>query len=197
MLPIREAAELLGMSERFVRREDLAALLGVAPLHVHRALLLCTHAGMRLQECLGLSWPQVDLERRAITLGANTKAGKGRVIPLNEVAVAVLREIAGEPGHDSGRVILYRHKGKGRPRPIRSITRAWQRAMADCGIAGRYRFHDSRAAFCTYLAELGIDAVHVQALAGHASITTTLRYIRPAEARLRHAVDLLAGAAPR
>lgn len=179
-----------------IRRQDLERLLEAAPIHVRRALLLCTHTGMRIRECLRLTWPQVDLEGRAITLGKDTKGKKGRVIPLNEIALAALEQIAGEERHASGRVILYRHKGKGRPRPVASIKRAWGNSLEKCGLVGRYRFHDSRAAFCSYLAELGIDAIHIKELAGHASITTTLRYVRPAEARLRHAVDLLGKSAP-
>lgn len=179
-----------------IRREDLAELLRVAPKHVRRALLLSTHTGMRLTECLGLTWRQVDMAGRSVTLGRTTKAGKGRVIPLNEVALSVLEDIRREPLHPSGRVILFQHYGRGPSRPVASIKRAWATALRSCGWPKRYRYHDSRAAFCSYLAELGIDAIHVKELAGHASITTTLRYIRPAESRLRKAVDLLAGPPP-
>jgi integrase len=175
-----------------IRRQDMARLIDESPPHVRRVLVLCAHTGMRLQECLGLSWGQVDLERRVISLGTNTKSGKGRTIPLNAVAIAELEAAAAEPLHESGRVILYRGRGSGRPRPVASIQRAWAATLARCGLPKRYRFHDSRAAFCTYLAEQGVDVAHVQALAGHASISTTLRYIRPTEARLRQAVDGLA-----
>lgn len=56
------------------------------------------------------------------------------------------------------------------------------------GLEGRYRFHDTRAAFCTALAEHGASAINIQWLAGHASISTTLRCINASELRLRETV---------
>ncbi|HMB11168.1 hypothetical protein, partial [Saliniramus sp.] len=73
---------------------------------------------------------------------------------------------------------LYRHKGTGVPRPIKDIHKSWGRALERAGLKGRYRFHDTRAAFCTALAELGANA-------------TTMRYINASDSRLRETVGRL------
>lgn len=89
------------------------------------------------------------------------------------------------------RVLLYRSKGKGRPRAMASVTTAWLSTLARAGLDGRYTFHDTRDSFCSYLAARGATATDIQKLAGHASITTTMRYTKAADQRLRDAVALL------
>lgn len=134
-----------------------------------------------------------------IRVSAETKANKGRPVYLNAVALEVLKRLDGErpqPRTLDQRVILYRHKGKGRPKPIASVKKAWESTLERVGLKepgapARYRFHDTRAAFCSYLAEQGVDPVHIKELAGHADITTTMRYVRASNSRLKEAVTRL------
>lgn len=174
-----------------LRPDDAAKILARAEPHLRDVIVLCMVTGMRLQECLSLQWRQVDLDRAVIMLGSNTKAGKGRTVYLGDQALATLQRLHDErpDGHDH--VILYRHKGTGAPRPIKDIHKSWGRALERAGLKGRYRFHDTRAAFCTALAELGSNALDIQRLAGHASISTTLRYINASDSRLRETVGRL------
>lgn len=181
---------------------DLERILAAAPDHLRDVLTLCTMTGMRQQECVQLTWRQVNLEDGVVTLyAADVKANKGRPVFLNEVAKAVLERLDAArplPRTLDQRVILYRHKGKGRPRPINSIDKAWYSTLQRVGLKedgakGKYRFHDTRAAFCSYLASLGVDPVHIKELAGHASITTTMKYVKASDERLRASVALLGG----
>ncbi len=189
-----------------IQRVDLDRILAVASDHLRDVLILCVMTGMRQDECVLLTWRQVDLERGIITLvAAETKSNRGRPVFLNPVAVGVLRRLSDarpQPRTLDQRVILYRPNGNGRPRPIASVKKAWESALERVGlkepnVKARYRFHDTRAAFCSYLAEQGVDPVHIKELAGHKDITTTMRYVKASNSRLKEAVNRLNfGAAP-
>lgn len=172
-----------------IRPEDVHAILAAADPHLRDVLLICTMTGMRLRECLTLRWRQVDIARGVVTLDSRTKAGRGRAVYLNAGARAVFERLrdAAPPGVEQ--VILYRHKGVGKPRPVHSIRSSWLAALGRAGLSGQHRFHDTRAVFCTALADAGADPLAIKELAGHASFNTTLRYIKAASTRLRDVIE--------
>jgi site-specific recombinase XerD len=51
--------------------------------------------------------------------------------------------------------------------------------------------HKLRHTFCSHLAMRGAPAKAIQELAGHASLTTTLRYMHISPSALESAIDLL------
>src|SRR5204863_1527195 len=56
------------------------------------AVLLALNTGMRYSELRLLRWSQIDLERRTVRVGkSKTEAGTGRVIPLNDKAIKVMK----------------------------------------------------------------------------------------------------------
>jgi len=59
---------------------------------MHAALALDLNTGLRDKELREIRWEQIDLlHKRALTVGqSKTEAGTGRVIPLNETAIAAL-----------------------------------------------------------------------------------------------------------
>ena len=78
----------------------LAACRGARNKWLAHFVALAIETGMRRGELLGLSWDNVDLERRTAFLPV-TKNGESRGVPLSSRAVAVLR---GLPASSSGRV---------------------------------------------------------------------------------------------
>jgi integrase len=59
------------------------------------ALALAFNAGMRDAEIRSLTWGQIDLEKRFLTVGrSKTDAGEGRTIPLNSELISALSEHA-------------------------------------------------------------------------------------------------------
>ena len=55
-------------------------------------MLLALNTGMRYSELRLWRWQQLDLDRRTVRVGkSKTKAGPGRVIPLNDKATKVLK----------------------------------------------------------------------------------------------------------
>jgi len=55
-----------------------------------------------------------------------------------------------------------------------------------------FTFHDLRHTFGTRLAASGADVVKIRELMGHASITTTMRYMHASDSRKRDAIARMA-----
>jgi site-specific recombinase XerD len=58
-------------------------------------------------------------------------------------------------------------------------------------------WHTLRHTFCSHLAMIGASARAIQELAGHASLTTTQRYMHLSPNSTREAIDLLERSGPR
>ena len=112
---------------------------------LHPAVTLALHTGMRRGEIQSLTWGQVDLKGRWLTVGhSKTDAGRGRAIPLNESTLKVLEAWAAhfpsrEPGHFPLRLRTLRHRGK-RPEALGLRHRsdeANQESQGGMGVGGR------------------------------------------------------------
>jgi len=176
-----------------------------------RALLpivtLALHTGMRRGEILSLRWHQVDFLNRLLTVGASkTDAGSGRVIPLNEVALATLKTWATnftdrKQDHCVFPSEHYGLSGDGKPHaktidpdiPIGEIKSAWEAAKAKADVS--CRFHDLRHTACTRMLERGASLPIVASIMGWSPSTTAKmakRYGHIGSAVQRAALDALA-----
>ena len=70
------------------------------------------------------------------------------------------------------------------------LRKAFKSACRAAGIAN-LNFHDLRHTFGTRLADAGVDVVKIKDLMGHASITTTMRYLHASEKGKREAIARL------
>jgi len=112
---------------------------------MHAALALDLNTGLRDKELREIRWEQIDLiHNKALTVGkSKTAAGTGRVIPLNEAAIAALKAHA---------AWYIRRFGACRPewfvfafgtplpkdptRPITSFKTAWTKVREKAGVKG-------------------------------------------------------------
>lgn len=83
-------------SGRAISRREEDALLSKCQSSrsrsLYTAVVLALNTCMRYSELRLLRWNQVDFETRTVTVGASkTEAGAGRVLPMNDRALAVLR----------------------------------------------------------------------------------------------------------
>ncbi|MCB9990709.1 MAG: tyrosine-type recombinase/integrase [Rhodospirillales bacterium] len=191
-------------------------------LHAHTRLayILCEHTGMRARESVQIRERQYhETERRIMLTPDQTKSKAGRMLPVNDVAHKALMEcrkigdylwellqeyphLAKEyaekykiQSREDMPFILYRKNGTGVPRPLKHITTsAWKTVKKAVG--ANYRWHDTRAAFCSEALGASGDISAVQQIAGHQDITTTQRYLLASDARLKRAVNDLAIARP-
>jgi integrase len=158
--------------------------------------------GMRIGEITGLSWCQVDLEGRVLTVGrAKTAAGTGRQIPMNGDLYRLLTEHAAwfggkfgepKPGHY---LFPFGSPAPTDPtKPTTTLKTVWgtirEEAKVDC------RLHDLRHTAATKMAEAGTPETTMLALMGHMSRKMLERYSHIRMAAKRTAVESLAAPKP-
>ena len=160
--------------------------------------LLGGDAGLRRGEMLGLNQADLDFKRRQILVQRHIykgkegppKNGKPRHVPMTQRLAAALqahRHLRGE------RVLYFREVASGRWRPLtpkvaRMIAIKIEKAA---GLPTTGRLHVLRHTFCSRLAMANAPVRTIQELAGHQSLTTTLRYMHLAQGAKHQAIDLL------
>ena len=166
-----------------------------------RAVLELLYAtGMRASECLGLSLEDLNLSAGYVV--CTGKGGKQRMVPVGAEALEWTRRYLREvrPLHtrrrDSGRLFV---NPRGGPLSRQSLWTLVRRAAAGAGLKRRVSPHMLRHSFASHLLEGGADLRSVQAMLGHADISTTQIYTHlPTSAlkRMYHAFHPRAGQRP-
>jgi integrase len=143
---------------------------------------------MRLGEIVALQWKNIDFVAGIITIrnDANfkTKTGRQRTIPMNTEVLTTLQQRY-EQRKDEGNAVFSRMRGGF---ASRSFKAAAQKVL---GKNTPVHFHSLRHSFCSALLSKGASLRVVQTLAGHASISTTEKYLHCATQDGRIAVELL------
>jgi integrase len=177
----------------------LEASLTLRTPQMRAALALDLNTGLRDKELREIRWGQIDLiHKKALRVGkSKTEAGAGRVIPLNETAIAALETYA---------AWYTRRFGDCRPewfvfafgtplpkdptRPITSFKTAWTKVREKAGVKGRW--HDNRHTLVTELAESGAGDEVIMSIAGHVSRAMLSRYSHVRMEAKRRALDEIA-----
>src|SRR5580700_8750172 len=163
------------------------------------ALALDLNTGLRDKELREIRWGQIDLiDKKALTVGkSKTEAGTGRVIPLNEMAIAALEAHAawytrrfGECRPEWFVFAFGAPLPKDPTRPITSFKTAWTKVRRKAGVKGRW--HDNRHTLVTELAESGAGDEVIMSIAGHVSRAMLSRYSHVRMEAKRRALDEIA-----
>ena len=170
--------------DRIASGDEWKRLLGAAAPHLQRILIVLCTLGPRRGELLRLEWPDVDMQRREITL-RNTKNGETRTVPMTPEVYRVFTELWQERRLDTQRVFLYKDK------PIRDVKTAFDKACRRAGITN-LRLHDLRHTASTNLRRAGVDATTAMKIIGHKSERMHRRYNTVDPEDLRRAVGQLA-----
>ena len=180
----------------FLTAEQFAALVAAAEAQKRAPYLadlitLAVMTGCRKGELLGLEWSRVDLHANAIRLGAaDTKAGKGRLVPINSDArAALLRRFNFRATfYPDARWVICDKSGE----RVRSVKSSFRHACRTVGLVG-FRFHDLRHTCGSWLAQAGVPEGHIAQVLGHSTVRMTERYAHLAPANARAAVEKLEG----
>lgn len=167
---------------RYLNREEYTRLLTICKLipGLFEIVLTALETGMRKGELMGLTWNDVDLERRDITFD-RTKNNQTRYIPISDALFPVLKQLA---KNRKGLLVFTKPNGTPYGDPYHRLIRA-------CKWAGitNFRFHDLRHTFASYLAMSGVNISTVQKLMGHKRIEMTMKYTHLSNSYLRAAVN--------
>jgi integrase len=159
--------------------------------HLLDILEIDLHTGMRRTELLSLHTSQINFIRDEIIL-TKTKSGKPRTVPIHPNIRDLLQRLCNEAG-ESGYLFENPKTGK----PITDIKKGWRKALADANIP-HIPFHCAgRHTFGTRAAEGGASPKDIQEILGHASITTTMRYVHATDQGKRRTVDAVVKVAER
>ena len=137
--------------------------------------------GLRISECLSMSWENVDIETGRLVL-PQTKTGR-RVVPLAPPVVDLLAQLPrvnGNPWVFAG--------ARGAAVTYRTTRLAFAEACEAAGLPD-VRLHDLRRSLATSLAASGINAYMLRDVLGHATLTMSNRYVRGAGDSLRAATE--------
>ena len=137
-------------------------------------LKFIVHTGLRKGEWINLKWNNVNLtgENPSITIVSSgswqTKTGESRVIPLNKIALEIIKK---QKGRNSEYVFTQKNGSKIHPdRPYHSL----KTALKNLGLEGD--IHKLRHTFASKLVMKGRPLYDVQKLLGHKDIETTMIY---------------------
>jgi integrase len=168
---------------RSLTPSEFQRLVAELPEHLADMAVFSVATGLRQANVKGLEWRHVDLEREhAWVPAAKHKNGSAHSVPLNAMALAVLRKQVGK--HPS-RVFTYCGE------PIEQVsTRAWRRALRRAGIED-FRWHDLRHTFATWHRQAGTPTYELQRLGGWKTGAMVERYAHVAPEALRGAAGRL------
>ncbi len=152
-------------------------------------LSLCYSAGLRVSELVGLRLGDIDFRRGVVA--AFGKGQKRRLVPLGEVALRDLElyrsALAGSK--DARRLasgVLF-PSARGRPLTRQTFWKIVRRAALAAGLADKVHPHRLRHSFATHLLTGGADLRSVQAMLGHADVSTTEIYTHVTRDHVRKA----------
>ncbi|WP_112321360.1 tyrosine-type recombinase/integrase [Oceanibium sediminis] len=176
-------------TERVIRtKQEIRTMISAAPARHRPFIVTAIFTGMRMSELRGLSWDQVDFERKVIEivqradrfndLGKPKSRSSKRIIPM---APSVVTELTHwKATCPSGSQSLVFPNGAGNVENHSNIYhRIFKPLLVDNGIVDddgkpRFGFHALRHAAASLFIEQGWPAKKVQAILGHSSITMTM-----------------------
>jgi integrase len=181
----------IGRQAKILNEHQLQALLAWLDTRKHAdrnrlIVLLSFKAGLRAKEIASLKWSMVMNADGAVgdhihLTNDASKGRSGRIIALNKdlkKQLIKVKEIDGISIADAEKPVIRMSSGRGpSPQVIVNYFGEWYRKLGFVGCSS----HSGRRSFITQAARkaslVGGSLRDVQALAGHASLTTTSRYI--------------------
>jgi len=156
------------------------------------AILLAGDAGLRVGEIRALKWGDLDLKTGRLTVQrtdyrghmGSPKGGRSRTLPMTRRLCAALVAMR----HLKGPFVFCLADGRMWNRG--HVETPLRRARKRAGLR-RFTWHKLRHTFCSHLAMKGAPVRTIQELAGHASLTTTQRYMHLTPDAARAAIRLL------
>lgn len=181
ILTLAQINELLEMPLRSEVDKKFPAWL---PLRDAAILELFYSCGLRISELLALDVRSLDLIGETVSVIG--KGSKQRIVPMGGPAVAAIQRYRQAAAVTSGPLFLSVRKTRITQQAIDQLLKKYlKRSSIPFSISP----HKLRHSFATHLLDAGADLRSVQALLGHASLSTTQIYTHVTKERLKQAYD--------
>ncbi len=145
-------------------------------------MVLALSTGARRAEILGLTWGDIDLQRKVAVLH-QTKNNERRALPLAGQALQCIKELA-EMRRIDTRLLFPDKSGK---KPIQLRT-PWGKALKEAEIEN-FKFHDLRHSAASYLAMSGASLAEIAEVLGHKTLQMVKRYSHLSEQHTANVVS--------
>lgn len=173
-------------SRRALTPAEVKALLDNSTGEIHLMVLLGISTGLRMGDILNLTWGQIDLKQRLLTIHRTRKTGAPICLPL---VPDLYKALAAQPRSKSVKWVLPEQHARvdragGNPA---AVCQTIQWLFKRCGIetqqkaaSGRQAplatFHSLRHTFVTRLITRGINPAIVREAVGHSTMLMTEHY---------------------
>lgn len=184
-LTVDEAIELVESPSK-KERDTSRVPNGINRLRDQAILELLYSSGLRVGELVSLNINDIDFP-----LGIVKVMGKGRkerIVPVGEKALMALSTYLHERRDGEGEQPLFINHRGGRL-TSRSVGRLVKRYSKISGIVRKISPHSLRHSFATHLLDAGADLREIQEMLGHASLSTTQKYIHLSPGKLMEVYD--------
>lgn len=178
-------------------KQQVSAALHAADAYMRIAISLALKCGLRDQEVAHLEWRDIDWHdavlrvRSKAAYGFRVKDSEERDIPIPD---DLLKELDAWRGQNADAALVLGGKGdKPNRHLLRDLKRMAKKAGLNCGVCDgcaspikecrEWTLHKFRRTYCTTLLRSRIDLRTVQSFMGHADMTSTMRYLRPASSK--------------
>jgi site-specific recombinase XerD len=173
--PLRLPALRSRLAERILAEAEVHRILSLEPNPRNRALLLLLYAsGIRVSELCGLRWRDVQTNGNGAQVTVFGKGGKTRAIQIPASVAGLLTRLHPEAAGDEP---VFRSRKGGRPLRTAAVLRVVRQAAKRAGIELAVSPHWLRHAHASHALDRGAPIHLVQATLGHASVSTTGRYL--------------------
>ena len=207
-----------GSNKRRALSEDEQRIVRELPHRAQTAAMIMMYAGLRRGEFLALTWSDIDMQAKTITVnksvefidggnphvkfGAKTDAGN-RIIPMPDILIDYLSNV-------QRKTLIVCPSASGKYMSETSWRRMWHSYMLDINaeygaakgmnkrrpggipLSIEFTAHYLRHTYATLLYKSGVDVLTAQYLLGHADVKTTLSiYTHLDEEQKQYSVDRL------
>jgi len=168
---------------QILSREEVRRLIDAAATLRGRTLLTATYAaGLRVSEVCALQL--ADIESAPDRMCLKVRQGKGGQDRYTLLSPRLLDTLRRYWRDCRPRQWLFPNRSGTAPIEVKAAQRIYCAARDAVDIAPEGGIHSLRHAFATHLIEAGVDLPTVQRLLGHGHISTTMRYVHLARARV-------------
>lgn len=169
---------------RFLSPAEWKRLRKKLPAHLLPAVEFALATGLRRANVFGLTWPNVNLQNRTVTVWARRAKGRRTLhLPLSDWAVDVVR---GQLGKHETMVFPYVRETAKRTiaKPMIDPKTAWGVALEQAKVSD-FRWHDLRHTWATWSVQSGMPLKVLQELGGWATLDMVMVYAHAAPSHLQ------------